>query len=74
MRIGDKAIREKLELVLSQAELRARDLSDELARARPAQSQPAAPAAMAGADFDKLLKGLKERAGNNFPISRFHTG
>jgi hypothetical protein len=58
-KIGDRAIREKMELILNRAELRARDLSDELARARPAQSQATAPAALPTAAFESLLKGLK---------------
>ena len=56
LKIGDKAIRDKMGLILNRAELRARDLSDDLAQARPAQSQTALPAA----DFEKLLKGLKQ--------------
>jgi hypothetical protein len=56
VKIGDKAIRDKMELILNRAELRARDLSDDLAQARPAQPLTALPAA----DFEKLLKGLKQ--------------
>ena len=56
LKIGDKATRDKMGLILSRAELRARDLSDDLAQSRPAQSQTALPAA----DFEKLLKGLKQ--------------
>jgi hypothetical protein len=61
-RIGDKAVREKMELILSRAELRARDLSDDLARARPAPAQPSGPAALTAPEFEKLLKGLKQEA------------
>jgi hypothetical protein len=56
-RIGDRALRERIEGLLGRAELRARDLSDELSRARPAPHQPAGP--LPAPEFDKLLKGLK---------------
>lgn len=59
-RINDRAIREKIEGLLSRAELRARDLSDALARTRPSQSQAAAP--LPAEQFEKLLKGLKNEA------------
>jgi hypothetical protein len=58
-RIGDKALRERIERLLGQAELRARDLSDQLARARGPRA-PAAPVPLSSAEFDKLLKGLRK--------------
>jgi hypothetical protein len=61
-KIGDRAIRERMELILSRAELRARDHSNELARARPPQTEPPAPVVLSPADFDKLLSGLKKEA------------
>jgi hypothetical protein len=61
-RISEKAIRERIERLLSQAELRARDLSDELARARSPQPQSPAPMPLPAADFEKLLRGLKKEA------------
>jgi Domain of unknown function (DUF4476) len=58
--IAEKSVREQMERLLSRAELRARDLSDALAKAgRP---QPAAPAAISAADFERLLNGLKQEA------------
>jgi hypothetical protein len=55
--VGDKPTREKLELILSRAELRARNLSDDLARAKPA---PVAPPILSAADLDKLVNGLSK--------------
>jgi hypothetical protein len=60
--IADTALREKMELILSRAELRARDLSERLAKASVAQPKPAAPVALPAPDFEKLLKGLKQEA------------
>jgi hypothetical protein len=54
-RVGDKATRDKLDLILGQAEARARNLSDELARAK---SAPLAPPILSADDLDKLVKGL----------------
>ena len=58
-RVGDKATREKLELILGQAELRARNLSDDLAKAKPA---PPAPVVLTASDLDKLVNGLTKEA------------
>jgi hypothetical protein len=54
-KVGDRATREKLELILSQAELRARNLSDDLAKAKAA---PMAPPILSAAELDKLVNGL----------------
>jgi Domain of unknown function (DUF4476) len=59
-KVGDKATREKLELILGQAELRARNLSDDLAKAKPAP--PPAPVPLTAADLDKLVNGLEKEA------------
>ena len=59
-RVGDKALREKLERLLGQAELRARDLSEELARARAAQSPTPATMPLPAADLERLVAGLKK--------------
>lgn len=59
-RIGDRAVRERIEGLLSRAELRARDLSEELGRVRPAAPAPVGP--LPAADFAKLLKGLKSES------------
>jgi Domain of unknown function (DUF4476) len=56
-RVGDKATRDKLDLILGQAEARARNLSDDLARAK---SAPMAPAVLTAADIDKLVNGLSK--------------
>jgi len=57
-RVTDKATREKLESILSQAELRARDLSDDLSQVKPAQTQPV----LSASELDKLLEGIKKEA------------
>jgi hypothetical protein len=56
-RVGDKAARDKLELILGQAELRARTLSEDLARAKPA---PVAPPILSATEVDKLVNGLSK--------------
>jgi hypothetical protein len=56
-RVGDRPMRDQLELILGRAELRARGLSDDLARAKPA---PVAPALLTAADLDKLVNGLSK--------------
>jgi hypothetical protein len=55
-RIGDKAIRDRLEAILGRAELRTRDLADDLAQVKSTTT----PTALPEADFDKLLDGLKK--------------
>ena len=59
LKVGDKLTRDRLELLLGQAELRARDLSDNLARVKAA---PVAPALLTGADLDKLVNGMAKEA------------
>jgi hypothetical protein len=56
-KIGDKALREKMGLVLAQAELKARDLSTELAHSGRVAG-PTAPPPLSADEFAKLLKGL----------------
>ncbi|MFO0889728.1 MAG: DUF4476 domain-containing protein [Isosphaeraceae bacterium] len=57
-RIGDRAVRSRVEGLIRRAEQKARDLSEELARSQAARAQ-APPTPLAAADFEKLLKGLK---------------
>jgi hypothetical protein len=56
-KVADKAVREKLELQLARAELRAVAIKQELDAMTAAA--PAARAAMADADFQTLLKAIK---------------
>jgi hypothetical protein len=53
-KIGDKALREKLELAILRAEAKAAEIDKELAKLQPGQ-----PGAMPADEFAKVLKGLK---------------
>ncbi len=54
-KIDDKKLREQMELALGQAELRARNLSEELAKAKPA-----GPAVLSSVEYDRLHAALKK--------------
>jgi hypothetical protein len=59
-KIGDRALRERIELRLSRAELKARELADELSRVRPAAAGGGALLPLSDPEFDKLLQGVKK--------------
>ncbi|WP_210420495.1 DUF4476 domain-containing protein [Aquisphaera giovannonii] len=58
-KIGDRALRERIELRLSRAELKARELAEELSRVRPAPVTASA-LPLSDAESEKLLQGLKK--------------
>ncbi|WP_165219293.1 DUF4476 domain-containing protein [Aquisphaera insulae] len=62
-KINDKPLREKIELRLGRAELKARELADELSRVRPAATPGIpGPLPLSQPEFDKLLQGLRKES------------